>query len=180
MVTMVIGKVSTSSTGRTSAFTSPSTTAPIASDRPPPTRTPSSAQSATTRAMAVINQCAKKPMAQSWTGAPRDARPVEPHRSVQAVVQLARLDSQRQVVRLGRQGAGRETGEGAGRGVRLVEVQHPRAVAGLVRVEEAPAAVGLVPAGLVAKDEEQLLGVRLFVNRLESQVLPLQRERHVP
>ena len=67
------------------------------------------------------------------------------------IILLAGLDPRRQPVLLGRQRAGGEGGEGAGRVVGGVEVHHHLAVLGRVGVQEAAGAVGLFAVGLSAK-----------------------------
>src|ERR1035441_139848 len=74
---------------------------------------------------------------------------------VRSVLQLARFNSHRKPILLGRQRAGRIGRESARRIVSLVEVQHHVAIFPQIRVEEAAAAVGFFARGQVSEDERQ-------------------------
>src|SRR5262245_13015721 len=69
---------------------------------------------------------------------------------------LAGLDGDGELVLRRRQRAGGEGREGAGRVVGGVEVHHHLTVPGRIGVDEAAGAVGLLAAGLVGEDQEQL------------------------
>src|SRR5207245_11469807 len=96
--------------------------------------------------------------------------------SVVPVRRLARLDPQRQPVLLRRQGAGGVGGEGARRGVGLVEVEDDLPVLREVGVEEPAGRIGLLVARLVPEYVEQLHSTRLLEDRLEPEVAPAQAE----
>src|SRR6266704_3509680 len=96
-----------------------------------------------------------------------------------AVIQLARLDAQRHPVLGRRKRAGRVGGERARRVVGLVEVEDDPPVLRQVGVKEAPGRVGLLAAGLVADDEEELPGVLLLEYALQPDLLALALEDRV-
>src|SRR5213594_3790661 len=89
---------------------------------------------------------------------------------------LARLDPDRQMVLLRRQGAGRVGSEGARRTVRLVEVQDDPAVLRSLAVEEPPRSVGLLAARPVTEDVEELLRAGFLQDWLEAELPPAERE----
>src|ERR1039458_8106714 len=96
-----------------------------------------------------------------------------------AVLLLTGFDANSQPVLRRRQRAGGVGGEGAGRVVGFVEVEHHLAVFGQRGIQEAAGAIGFPGGGLVAEDEEELLRARLFENRVESEFLAVEAEYRV-
>src|SRR5258708_22391605 len=89
------------------------------------------------------------------------------------VLLLPCLDTDRQTVLGRRQRAGRVRSEGAGRVVGVVEVDDGLAVlARRMRVEITGRAVGLMTAGRVAEDEEQVF-LALLEDRLDAVLLAI-------